>query len=70
MKKLKLKYECGACGSIESIEREIVIDNYLKKIDIVKPLSRCRCGRSGRFRLVDINIKKNNHYQDNHGKTK
>lgn len=60
IKKLNLKYECQSCGSILSISRLIIFDEYLKKIDIVKPI-RCSCGEKSKFLLLDLNIENESH---------
>ena len=55
IKKLKIKYECGSCGEILILSREIVIDKYIKKIEIVKP-DRCSCGKNKNFTLLNVNL--------------
>jgi len=55
IKKLILKYRCTSCGGIINIERIIEIDEFLKKIDIIKP-KRCACGRISYSVLLDLNI--------------
>jgi hypothetical protein len=55
IKKLILKYECLSCGTIINIERIIYVDEFLKKIDIVKP-TRCSCGRNFLYKLLELNL--------------
>ena len=53
---MNLKFECSKCGSIVDLKKEIVVDNYLKKIDIVYP--RCSCGNKNpsNFKMLDLEI--------------
>jgi len=54
IKTLQIDYECDKCGYILFTKREIVVDDYLKEIRLVKP-NTCVCGRA-KFKLKDINI--------------
>ena len=36
IKKLVLKFECKVCGIIILLERDIVIDQFTKKIEIIR----------------------------------
>lgn len=54
IKKLIIKSECLSCGSIISNEREFIIDEYLKKIEL--PKSKCQCGNKFKFKIQDIEI--------------
>ena len=59
IKILKLKFECGKCGTVIDLHREIVIDKYTKKIDVVYP-QICSCGNEtkSKFRLLDLKVDK------------
>lgn len=55
IKIIKVKYECKMCGSVILSEREVVIDEYIKKIDLpTEP--KCVCGNQikNKFKLIDI----------------
>jgi len=57
IKIIKVKYECQSCGSIVLTKREIVIDEYIKKIDYpTNP--RCNCGNrtKSKFKILDISL--------------
>jgi hypothetical protein len=55
IKILASKFECQSCGTIATHRREIVLDEYLKKIEIHPP-KRCACGASTRWKLMDVNF--------------
>ncbi len=59
IKILKLKFECGKCGTVINLHREIVIDEYTKEIKIIYP--RCSCGNreKSKFRLLDLDVGEN-----------
>ncbi len=56
IKILSSKYECLRCGSEIYSEREIVVDEYLKDLEIPKP--KCACGNKSKekFKLLNIEI--------------
>lgn len=55
LKEIKFIYECKICGTDIMIVKVIQIDEYLKKIEIPKPINKCVCGEN-KFKLIDINI--------------
>ena len=57
IKSIILKFECSICGTIFTIQRDIVIDEYLKKIDI-DCSKKCPCGNlnKSKLKLLDIEI--------------
>jgi len=58
IKIIRAKYECHSCGSLIFPGRELIIDEYLKKLEIPKP--ECVCGNKikSKFILLDVNIEK------------
>lgn len=56
IKEVIAEYACRECGNMVAVKREIVIDEYLKKIEIPFP-ERCPCSSAkyllGNLKLVD-----------------
>lgn len=51
-------YECKKCGSLLFNKRDIIIDEYLKKLSIEIPTVKCPCGSSPKqFKILDLEIK-------------
>jgi hypothetical protein len=55
IKKLICKFECKSCDSIIELEREIVIDEFTKKIEIIAP-KICVCKRKSGFKLLEVKL--------------
>jgi len=55
IKEINFIYECKSCGTTFSIKRIIEIDEYLKKIEIIRPIDKCKCGKI-KYKLTDIEI--------------
>lgn len=53
---MSIKFQCGRCGSEVNLDKEIVVDEHLKKVEIVYP--KCSCGNRSPidFKLLDLTI--------------
>lgn len=56
IKKLINQWECPRCGYKFNLIKEIVIDDYIKKIEIIQP-KRCACSNRKDFKLLDLELK-------------
>lgn len=55
IKIIKTKWECKSCGKIFYFTRTLSIDNYTRKIEILKP-ERCPCGAKKNCFILDLNV--------------
>ena len=52
IKKIIVESECRSCGAIVKVERLIILDEFLKKIEL--PKNFCSCRNKKNFKVLNL----------------